>query len=139
MASEQLKNILDNITPQGENVFLEPATAEQIDCFEKKHEIVLPKQYKEWLQVSDGAEFFLPAGVQLYGVAHKPLIDVDDDDRPSETFTVIGALATGDPVLFKKETISIYNHQAGRIEEDETYEDFYSFLSDLPDMLGIGG
>ena len=26
-----------------------------------------------------------------------------------------------------------------KIEEDEVYEDFYSFLSDLYDLLGIGG
>ena len=30
---------------------------------------------------SDGGEFFLPAGVQMYGVAHKPLINVKEDDR----------------------------------------------------------
>ena len=26
-----------------------------------------------------------------------------------------------------------------RIEEDETYEDFYAFLADLDNILGIGG
>ena len=54
---------------------------------------------------------------------------------------VIGALSTGDPIIFKKseERISIYNHEDGVIEDDETYEDFYAFLRDLYDLLGIGG
>ena len=82
----------------------------------------------------------MPAGVQLYGVAHKPVIDVNDSDRPNEEYVVIGALASGDPILCKKEgeQIAIYNHEAGRIEEDEIYQDFYAFLSDLYELLGIG-
>lgn len=51
---------------------------------------------------SDGGELFLPAGVQLYGIEHRPIIDVNDDSRPSEEFVVIGALASGDPILYKK-------------------------------------
>ena len=58
-----------------------------------------------------------------------------------DNYIVIGALATGDPILCKKkgEQISIYNHEAGRIEEDEIYQNFYAFLSDLYELLGIGG
>lgn len=41
---------------------------------------MLPSKFKEWLLFSDGGECFLPAGIQLYGVAHKPLIDVNDND-----------------------------------------------------------
>ena len=83
----------------------------------------------------------MPAGVQMYGVEHKPLIDVEDMDKPEEKYIVIGALASGDPILCDKtsEKISIYNHEAGRIEEDEIYESFVEFLNDLYDMLGIGG
>lgn len=141
MISDTLKEIVAQLNKQGKMIFLEGATDEHITGFEKEHDILLPKQYREWLLFSDGGEFFLPAGVQLYGVAHKPLIDVDDDDRPDDHFIVIGALATGDPILCEKESerISIYNHEAGRIEEDETYEDFISFLKDLYDLLGIGG
>ena len=120
--------------------FFEGATNEQITTFENKNGIIFPAQYKEWLEFSDGGEFFLPAGVQLYGVAHKPVIDVNDSDRPNEEYVVIGALASGDPILCKKEgeQIAIYNHEAGRIEEDEIYQDFYAFLSDLYELLGIG-
>lgn len=44
----------------------------------------------------------MPAGIQLYGIEHKPVIDVNDNSRPSEDYVVIGALASGDPILYKK-------------------------------------
>ncbi len=120
--------------------FIEGATEEQIISFESKNGISFPLQYREWLEFSDGGEFFLPAGVQLYGVAHKPLIDINDNDRPNEEYVVIGSLAFGDPILYKKEEeqIVIYNHEADRIEEDEIYQNFYAFLNDLYELLGIG-
>lgn len=140
MFSDELKNILDKIAKQGKMRFFEGATGEQILVFENENGITLPMQYKEWLAYSDGGEFFLPAGVQFYGVAHKPMIDVNDSDRPNDNYIVIGALATGDPILCQKEgeQISIYNHEVGRIEEDEVYRNFYAFLSDLYELLGIG-
>ena len=141
MISAELKNILDDITKQGKFRFLENATKEQIISFENDNSITLPSQYKEWLVYSDGGELFLPAGVQFYGVAHKPLIDVNDNNRPSEEYIVIGALASGDPILCQKEgdQVAIYNREASRIEEDEVYQSFYAFLSDLNAILGIGG
>ena len=140
MISESLQNIIDNLKKQGRMNFIEEATEEQISLFEKKHDFLLPSRYKEWLLFCDGGELFLPAGVQLYGVSHKPVIDVDDDDRPNKEYIVIGALASGDPILCEKdsEKISIYNHEGGRIEDDEIYEDFFAFLTDLYDLLGIG-
>ena len=139
--SEELNAIIAKIKTQGKMRFLECATENQIVEFEKKHNVTLPQKYKAWLQFSDGGEFFLPAGVQMYGVTHKPVIDVSDDDRPNDTYIVIGALASGDPILCKKdsECISIYNHEAGRIESDEIYTDFFAFLNDLYELLGIGG
>ena len=140
MISDELKRIIDRIKTQGKMNFLEAATEEQIAMYEKEKEIQLPSKYKEWLLFSDGGELFLPAGVQMYGVSHKPLINIDDDDRPDERYVVIGALSTGDPILCEKvgEKISIYNHEAGRIEKDEIYTDFIAFLNDLYDLLGIG-
>ena len=119
--------------------FLPGVPVAEIEAFEIKNGFELPKQFKEWLMISDGGELYLPAGIQLYGVTHKPLIDVDEDDRPNMDYVIIGALATGDPILFEKgkEQISIYNHDAGRIEEDEIYTDFSSFLNDLPAILGL--
>ncbi|MCI8674829.1 MAG: SMI1/KNR4 family protein [Lachnospiraceae bacterium] len=140
MVSEELKNIIGRIKKQGKMYFIEGATEEQIISFESKNGISFPLQYREWLEFSDGGEFFLPAGVQLYGVAHKPLIDINDNDRPNEEYVVIGSLAFGDPILYKKEEeqIVIYNHEADRIEEDEIYQNFYAFLNDLYELLGIG-
>lgn len=140
MISDELNKIIDQLNKQGKMNFLESASEEQIALFEKEHVIPLPSKYKEWLLFSDGGEFFLPAGLQMYGVAHKPLIDVNDEDRPEDKYIVIGALASGDPILCEKtsEKISIYNHEAGRIEPDEVYEDFFAFLNDLYDLLGIG-
>lgn len=139
MISEELKAIIDRLNEQGKMVFLEAVTEEQISQFEEKNKIKLPEKYKEWLQYSDGGDCFLPAGIQFYGVFHKPFIDVDCEDRPDDSYVVIGALDTGDPILFKKgsEQISIYNQEIDRIEEDEIYDDFFAFLNDLYDLLGI--
>ena len=141
MISDELKSIIDQLNKQGKMSFLDGATEEQIANFEKEHKIKLPLKFKEWLFFTDGGECFLPAGIQLYGVAHKPLIDVNDNDRPNDNYIVIGALASGDPILCEKsrEQISIYNHEAGKIESDETYLDFFSFLNDLYGLLGLGG
>ena len=133
-----LKEIINTFNAQGKMAFLDGASEGQISEFEGNNGIVLPAKYKEWLRFSDGGECFLPAGVQFYGVAHKPFISIDDKDRPADDYIVIGALATGDPILCERtgERISIYNLEEGRIEEDETYEDFFSFLKDLYDLLG---
>lgn len=141
MISEELKTIINKLNEQGKMAFLEAATEEQISKFEENHKVKLPEKYKEWLQYSDGGDCFLPAGVQFYGVSHKPLINVDCNDRPADSYVVIGALDTGDPVLFKKESekILIYNQEIAQIEEDEVYDDFFAFLNDLYTLLGIEG
>jgi len=141
MISEELKVIVDKFKEQGKMNFLEATTEEKISEFEKEHSVKLPEKYKEWLLFSDGGEFFLPAGIQLYGVENKPVIDVNNNDRPSDEYVVIGALASGDPILCEKagEKIAIYNQEAGKIEDDEIYDDFIAFLNDLYDLLGIGG
>lgn len=140
MISEELKVIVDKFNEQGKMSFLEETTEEKISEFEKEHSVQLPAKYKEWLLFSDGGEFFLPAGIQLYGVEHKPLINVNDNSRPSDDYIVIGAFASGDPILCKKaeETISIYNQEVGEIDEELVYSDFVAFLNDLYELLGIG-
>ena len=141
MISEELKLIVHKFNEQGKMNFLEETTEEKILEFEKEHSVKLPEKYKEWLLFSDGGDFFLPAGIQLYGVEHKPVIDVDNNGRPSEDYIVIGALSSGDPILCEKngEKIVIYNQEAGKIEDDEIYDDFIAFLNDMYDLLGIGG
>ena len=140
MISDKLKNIVDTISEQGKMSFFDGVTEEQITRFEEENNVKLPTQYREWLTFSDGGECFLPAGVQFHGIEHKPIIDVNSADCPDDKYIVIGALSTGDPILCERdgEKISIYNLEGRRIEEDEAYEDFYSFLKDLYDLLGIG-
>ena len=141
MCSNEAKSLSERLKKQGVMHFCEEATPEQITSFESSYSVSLPQKLKEWFAVSDGGDFFLPAGFQLYGVAHAPIIDVNDKDKPNDTYIVIGALSYGDPVLCEKgsERISIYNHEAGRIENDEIYPDFTCFLNDLKNILGIGG
>lgn len=141
MISNELQQIVDRFKEQGKMNFLEETTKEKISEFEKGHSVRLPEKFKEWLLFSDGGEFFLPAGIQLYGIEHKPVINIDNNDRLSDEYIVIGALASGDPILCEKssEKIAIYNQEDGRIEEDEIYSDFMAFLNDLYDLLGIGG
>lgn len=145
MVSEEFKAIIDTLENQAQQTeskmnFLEAVTEDQIADFEKKNNLSFPQKFREWLLFSDGGECFLPAGVQFYGIAHKPLIDVNDDSRPDDSYIVIGALSEGDPILIKKdaETVAIYNQEAGRIEEDEVYDDFFAFLNDLYNILGMG-
>ena len=141
MVSDELKQLVNKFNEQGEMNFCKETTENKILEFEKEHNIKLPAKYKEWLLFSDGGEFFLPAGIQLYGIENKPTIDVDNNDRPSEEYIVIGALASGDPILCEKagEKIAIYNQETGKIEDDEIYDDFIAFLNDLYNLLGIGG
>ena len=138
--NKELRTTIAQFIGKGKMVFSERATKEQIAEFEKKHGITLPALYKEWLSISDGCMLFLPAGVQLYGIAHSPIINVNENDRPDDSYIVIGALTTGDPILCQKnsERISIFNHEEGKIEDDESYDDFRAFLDDLQNLLGIG-
>lgn len=140
MIAEELKVVVDKLNGQGKMSFLEAATEEQISQFEESNKIKLPEKYKEWIRYSDGGEFFLPAGIQLYGVAHKPLIDIEDDDMPDDDYIVIGALASGDPVLCEKvgEKIAIFDNETGSIDDELVYDDFFALLNDLYDLLGIG-
>ncbi len=141
MISENLKAMTAKLKKQGLMYFLPGASTAQIAAFEAKTGVALPRKFKEWLEFTDGGELYLPGGVQFYGVAHKPFIDVNDPDRLNENYVVIGAMASGDPILFEKgtEKVSIYNHEAGRIEPDETFEDFFAFVDGLYDLLEIGG
>lgn len=138
--TREAEAIADRLRPEGQMSFVEPTTDSRIGTFEAEHDLRLPSQLKQWLLFSDGGDFFLPAGFQLRGVEHLPLIDVDDPDRPDDSYIVIGTLSSGDPVLCERSTerISIYNHEAGRIEHDESFVDFFSFLTSLAAVVGIG-
>lgn len=139
MISKELRDLIEEFNKKGDMRYLEGVSREKISEFERKNSIELPDRYVEWLQYSDGGELFLPAGIQLYGIEHKPVIDIDDDYRPNDNYIVIGALASGDPILCEKKgnRVAIYNIEADRIEDDEIYDSFFDFLNDLIDLLGI--
>ncbi len=134
-----LKELYDTFKQRTDMYFLEGASAERIKEFEDRNGISLPVAFKEWLKICDGGEFYLPAGLQLYGVAHKPVIEVNAVVRPDDSYIVIGALASGDPIVCRsgEERISIYNREGDRIEDDETYEDFYTFINSLGEIVYI--
>lgn len=142
MSNNELKSIINNLDNKGKMHLIEGATSKQIVTFEKTNGVKLPQQFKDWLEYSDGGELFLPAGIQLYGVAHKPLIEIGnvwEVSNPNSKYLTIGALSNGDPILCEKnnERISIFNHEIRKIEENEVYSNFYEFLNALPDILGI--
>ena len=142
MISEEMKALEKKLIQRNDMAFPKPATDENISEFEKNNNITLPVSFKEWLLLHDGGEFYLPGGVQIYGVAHKPMIDVAYNDRPSknkENYVVIGALSTGDPILCEKagEQISIFNHEEDAIESNEVFRDFFAFIDGLYTLLGI--
>ena len=131
MLCNELNGIIDYLKSRDDMRFLQAATKEQIHKFETEKGVNLPSKYKEWLLFSDGGECFSPDGIQLYGVAHEPVIDVDN---PIDNYIVIGALASGESILCGKsgEIISIYNFDTGVIE-GESYSDFSVFLKRLDD------
>ena len=77
--------------------------------------------------------------MQFYGVAHMPLIDTEDDERPDGSYIAIGRMCNGAPVLFRKgsQKFAVYFSEDGEIDDDLVYEDFYAFLDDLYDLLGL--
>ena len=140
MDGNELGVIISGLKEKGKLLLNGGATEEQINSFEEKSNIKLPLQYREWLKMSDGGNLFPPAGIQFYGVSQKPIIGDDPwaKDFPEGYYT-IGTLSYGDAVLCKKDDdkIYIFNHETGKIEEEEVFPDFYSFLKNLPDFLAI--
>ncbi len=115
------------------------ASLEDISRFEEMHGIRLPQQYREWLQYTDGGILFPPAGVQLYGVAHKPLLSFSKEECPDSMYVAAGAMPYGDPVLFEKKSgrFMIFNREAQSFDPKETFPDFVAFLDQLPALLGL--
>lgn len=143
MISDEFKKIIERFKKEkveNKHRLIEGIKEDKIKSFENQYNIILPDKYKEWLEFSDGGDLYLPAGIQLYGVSHKPIIDLEIKERPNDTYYAIGALSTGDPILANKNSqkISIYDQGAGEIHDDEEYDDFLSFISDINNILDIG-
>ncbi len=136
---DSLNALFDELIESGKLIPLEGATEEEISDFEKKYGVSLPPQYREWLLLTDGGDLCQPAGIQLYGVAHSPLINPNDSSRPNSRYLVVGALCTGDPILLEEQkgNVAIYNLEARLIEEEESYGSLIDFLGDLGGILGL--
>lgn len=134
MASERVEDITERLNDAGNMWFLEGADDDAIAAFEESNGVTLPPSFKEWLSFSDGGDLDF---IQLHGVGvaeRGPVIDVDDEDRPDDSWMVIGFWLDGTPLVCKKdgsERIVTYDHEAGEIDEDEDYPDFFAFLEDL--------
>ena len=100
----ELNNIINKLNSAGTMMFFEGASESDILEFERRNDIKLPSELKEWYLYSDGGEFFLPAGLQLYGIKHKPILDMETPDKPNDDYLVIGRLSDGEPVLCKKDS-----------------------------------
>ena len=136
----QVQEISELLQSQGKMSFPDGASEENIESFEKSNNIKFPAQYREWLLFADGGNLFLPAGLQLYGVKHKPIINLDEKDKPDENYVVAGRMSWGEPIVFKKgsEEFAIYDHETGEIDDEVRYDGFFDFLKGLYDLLGIG-
>ncbi len=135
----KLDSIISKLKNTGDMSFFDGVSEDDIINFEKNNNVKLSSELRQWYLYSDGGEFFLPAGLQLYGVLHKPVIDLNDSDKPNDDYYVIGRLSWGDSVLCKKDSdeIFVYNHENGTISDDEVFSSFFEFIDNLGAFLGI--
>lgn len=140
MDKNQVQEISELLQAQGKMSFPDGASEEDIASFEKSNNVEFPEQYRQWLLFSDGGNLFLPAGLQLYGVKHKPIINLEEKDKPDDSYVVVGRMSWGEPIVFKKgsDEFAIYDHESGEIDDDVRYDSFFDFLKGLYDLLGIG-
>lgn len=133
------ENKLEKLKKYG-RIKTEPwATVDDINSFEECTGICIPALYREWIQISDGGYLFPPAGLQLYGVSHHPLIHLAENVPADGVYAVVGEMPYGDPVLFKvgSEEFMLFNQEDGCIEQQEVFPDFSLFLDHIPSILGL--
>ena len=112
--------------------FNQGSSDKEIADFETKNKLVFPESVKDWLKYTDGCCLF-NSTVQLYGVIHTPLIDVEPKGVDNG-FIEIGAFNYGDSVCIKSEQSTIFLCGETIIE----YSDFEEFLEYVIE-IGEGG
>lgn len=115
------------------------ATDAQIADFERDQDVTLPATFKQWLRISDGGRLCFPAGIELFGVARPPLLELDDPYTPDGGWLVAGMMLDTDLVLVSlngEETV-IYNREGDTFDDAVYYRDFLAFLEDVPHQLDI--
>ena len=108
------------------------ATDAEISEFERSNGAVLPVSFRSWLEISDGGRLFLPEGIELYGVVHPPLLELDDPYTPEGGWLVVGMMPDTDLVLVSLtgEATVVYNREGGTFDDAVRYGDFLAFLED---------
>ena len=109
------------------------ATDAEISEFERSNGVVLPVSFRSWLEISDGGRLFFPEGIELYGVVHPPLLELDDPYTPEGGWLVVGMMPDTDLVLvsLKGEATVVYNREGGTFDDAVCYGDFLAFLEDI--------
>ncbi|MBP5606980.1 MAG: SMI1/KNR4 family protein [Lachnospiraceae bacterium] len=111
----------------------EPLGKEEIAAWEKEHQIRLPEDYKNWLQLSNGASFGNKEIYPLELVNTKELAIGPDDEKG---YIVIADLSGySDILVFDPETAELYvlDDDGGISEGDfeiDIFEDGFDFLED---------
>ncbi len=63
-----LEDLINKLIKLGKSVdFIQGATLDQIENFEKENKISLPIEYKQWLMFTNGGELFIP-GTTMFGI-----------------------------------------------------------------------
>ena len=120
--SELICKIIEITDTDEYNMEFSPgATDEEIAQFEIDNGIKFPELVKEWLRFTDGCDMFNI--VQLYGVSHKPYIEIKPEGVTGE-YIGIGALCFGDSVCFLEGSPKIIRYGETIIE----YGNFIEFL-----------
>ena len=112
--------------------FYKGASDEAITDFERKNKFQFPKSVKAWLKYTNGCCLF-DSTVQLYGVTHPPLIDVNPKGI-GEGYIEIGAFNYGDSICITGGQSKIFLCAETTIE----YSDFEDFLEYVIE-IGEGG
>ena len=121
--SDLIQKITELTDPEEDNMeFFPGAGDDEILQFERDNNFTLPEQVKEWLRFTDGCCLF-DTTIQLYGVAHKPIIDTSPKGV-TEDYVRIGGFNFGDLVCISKNSPKIIQYGETQIE----YEDFREFL-----------
>ena len=124
---------------KGRTRLLPGASPGQIEEFERDTGIRLPKQYKEWLLVSDGGEVHCPEGPQLLGVSNEnPKLQIRQGDsvEAPANMAVIGRTSTGDAIccISGEEHIIQWSHETN--EKIFSWKDMRAFWAHCDELYG---
>ena len=133
---EQLKEIDEDFK---RSEFFPSATDEQINNFEKEHNIQIPESYKQWLHLSNGGYLFC-GGTHLYGVYNNPEPSIGNDFSngmvPKE-YLIIGYFGA-EHICYNGESHKFffyeYEDPSNVLDECDHFDDFRQVLEYIIDI-----